>query len=213
MTNIIEIKNLNKNFKENQVLNNINITFESGQIHGIIGRNGSGKTVLIKIICGLINATSGTVTVFDKEVGRGKAFPQDIGFIIEAPGFIPTETGLKNLIYLASIQKKIGKKEIEDSMNLVGLDPYNKKPVSKYSMGMKQRLGIAQAIMENPKLLILDEPMNGLDKSGVDDMRQYIKTFKEQGKTVILISHNSEDISTICDTVCEIDQGTLTKIR
>ena len=140
-------------------------------------------------------------------------FPQDLGLIIETPGFLPQYSGLKNLEILASLNKKIGLSEIADAIRRVGLDPMLKKPVGKYSLGMRQRLGIAQAIMEDPSLLILDEPLNGLDKHGVREMRELIKGLQAAGKTILLASHNQGDIDALCDTVCEMDAGVMTAIR
>ena len=156
---------------------------------------------------------SGSITVNGERVGVDVDFPRDMGLIIETPGFLPNVTGMKNLEILASLNKKIGLREIAASMRAAGLDPSMNKPVGKYSLGMRQRLGIAQAIMENPSLLILDEPLNGLDKHGVTEMRQLIKGLKEQGKTILLASHNQGDIDELCDTVCEMDAGVMTIIR
>lgn len=175
MSNIIvNIDSYIKKYGKNIVLNNINLKIEEGKIYGIIGRNGSGKTLLLKAICGLINATKGYVEVFNKRIGKDTDFPEDTGVIIESPGFLPNLSGIKNLEVLANIQGKITTERIYEVMKFVGLNPYEKKIVKKYSLGMKQRLGIAQAIMEYPKLLILDEPMNRLDKDGVEDIRNYI---------------------------------------
>lgn len=207
MNNLISVKNVSMNFKESQVLNDINVDFEKGKIHGIIGRNGSGKTVLIKIICGLIKPTNGEVIVDGAKIGVEIDFPRSIGVIIENPGFIPLQSGYKNLEYLASIKNTIGKDEIIQAIETVGLNPLDKKMVAKYSLGMRQRLGIAQAIMENPDLLILDEPMNGLDNDGVAQMRELFLKLKEDGKTILLISHNREDIAVLCDTSIELDKG------
>ena len=180
---------------------------------GIVGNNGSGKTVLMKCICGFLIPTEGEVIVNGKRVGKDVDFPPGLGLIIETPGFLPNMTGVKNLEILASLNKKIGLEEIAAAIRRVGLDPLMKKPVGKYSLGMRQRLGIAQAIMEDPALLILDEPLNGLDKHGVREMRQLIKGLKEQGKTILLASHNQGDIDELCDTVCEMDAGVMTMIR
>ena len=169
--------------------------------------------MLMKCICGFLIPTEGTVIVNGKRVGKDVDFPPDLGIIIETPGFLPGVTGVKNLEILASLNKKIGLSEIADAIRRVGLDPRMKKPVGKYSLGMRQRLGIAQAIMENPNLLILDEPLNGLDKHGVAEMRKLIKGLKSEGKTVLLASHNQGDIDELCDTVCEMDAGVMTIIR
>ena len=211
--NIISVKNLSKDFGQERVLHNVTRDFEKGKIHGIVGNNGSGKTVLMKCICGFLIPDSGSITVNGERVGVDVDFPRDIGLIIETPGFLPNMTGVKNLEILASLNKKIGLEEIAASIRRVGLDPLMKKPVGKYSLGMRQRLGIAQAIMEDPTLLILDEPLNGLDKHGVREMRQLIKGLKEQGKTILLASHNQGDIDELCDTVCEMDAGVMTMIR
>ena len=211
--NIISVKNLSKDFGQERVLHSVTRDFEKGRIHGIVGNNGSGKTVLMKCICGFLIPTEGEVIVNGKRVGKDVDFPPGLGLIIETPGFLPNMTGVKNLEILASLNKKIGLREMAAAIRRVGLDPLMKKPVGKYSLGMRQRLGIAQAIMEDPALLILDEPLNGLDKHGVREMRQLIKGLKEQGKTILLASHNQGDIDELCDTVCEMDAGVMTMIR
>ena len=211
--NAIQVKNLFKDFGQDRVLKCVNRDFESGKIHGIVGNNGSGKTVLMKCICGFLLPTEGTVIVNGRRVGKDVDFPPDLGVIIETPGFLPGVTGVKNLEILASLNKKIGLSEIADAIRRVGLDPHMKKPVGKYSLGMRQRLGIAQAIMEDPSLLILDEPLNGLDKHGVAEMRKLIKGLSAEGKTILLASHNQGDIDELCDTVCEMDAGVMTSIR
>ena len=211
--NIISVKNLSKDFGQERVLKSVTRDFEKGKIHGIVGNNGSGKTVLMKCICGFLIPDSGSITVNGERVGVDVDFPRDMGLIIETPGFLPNMTGVKNLEILASLNKKIGLEGIAAAIRRVGLDPLMKKPVGKYSLGMRQRLGIAQAIMEDPALLILDEPLNGLDKHGVMEMRQLIKGLKEQGKTILLASHNQGDIDELCDTVCEMDAGVMTIIR
>lgn len=190
-------------------MKNVSISFEKGQIHGIVGRNGSGKTVLFKCICGLMHPEEGVIFVNGKRVGRDVDMPEDIGAIIEAPGFLPNYSGYKNLRFLANIRRKIGKEEILNVLKTVGLDPESRKHVGKYSLGMRQRLGIAQAIMEDPEILILDEPMNGLDNAGVQDIRALLLELKAQGKTILLASHNHEDIAALCDTVHEMDGGVL----
>lgn len=211
--NIISVENLVKRFGKKAVLSGVNVEFEAHKIHGLIGRNGSGKTVLMKCICGLTPITDGSVTVNGKRIGKDCEIIPNAGVIIETPGFIPNMSGFGNLKNLASLSGKIGKTEIRDSISKVGLDPDDKKHVGKYSLGMRQRLGLAQAIMEDPDLLILDEPMNGLDKDGVKDMRQYLLDLKAQGKTILIASHSAEDIDVLCDTVCEMDKGVLTAIR
>ena len=209
---VIRVQNVSKDFGQERVLHSVSRNFAPGMIHGIVGNNGSGKTVLMKCICGFLFPTEGEVTVNGKVVGRDMDFPPDLGIIIETPGFLPGLTGIKNLELLASLRGKIGLREIADSIRRVGLDPNMKKPVGKYSLGMRQRLGIAQAIMENPSLLILDEPFNGLDKQGVLDIRKLIKGLKTEGKTILLASHNQMDIDELCDTVCEMDAGVMKMI-
>lgn len=212
MSNMIEITNLCKSFKDTKVLNDITIKIKKGNIIGIIGRNGSGKTVLFKCICGLISPTKGTVKINNKILGKDIDIPNNIGAIIENPGFLPNYNGFKNLKFLAMIKNQISNEHIKDTIKLVGLNPDSKKHVGKYSLGMRQRLGIAQAIMENPDILILDEPMNGLDNEGVKDMRKLFLSLKEQGKTILLASHNKEDIEVLCDEVYMMDKGILTQI-
>ena len=209
----ISVQNVSKDFGAERVLKSVSRDFEKGKIHGIVGNNGSGKTVLMKCICGFLIPTEGTVIVNGRRVGRDVDFPHDLGIIIETPGFLPGVTGVKNLEILASLNKKIDLSEIADAIRRVGLDPHMKKPVGKYSLGMRQRLGIAQAIMEDPSLLILDEPLNGLDKHGVAEMRKLIKGLSAEGKTILLASHNQGDIDELCDTVCEMDAGVMTSIR
>ena len=209
METCIEVQNVVKRFRDQVVLKNVSISFEKGKIHGIVGRNGSGKTVLFKCICGLMHPEEGVILVNGKRVGRDVDMPEDIGAIIEAPGFLPNYSGYKNLRFLATIRRKIGKEEILNVLKTVGLDPESRKHVGKYSLGMRQRLGIAQAIMEDPEILILDEPMNGLDNAGVQDIRALLLELKAQGKTILLASHNHEDIAALCDTVHEMDGGVL----
>lgn len=208
----ITVNDLSLTLGKTEILKHIAINFEEGKIHGLIGRNGSGKTMLMKCICGFIKPTSGVIIVDTKRVGKDIDFPDDMGIIIETPGFIPYYSGYKNLKLLAGLKNTIGKNEVRESMKQVGLDPDLKRHVRKYSLGMRQRLGLAQAIMENPKILILDEPFNGLDKDGVADMRKYLLDLKEQGKTIIIASHSAEDIEILCDTVSEMDKGVLTAL-
>lgn len=212
MENIISVKNVDLKIGKTQILKEINVEFEDGKIHGLIGRNGSGKTMLMKCICGFVKPTCGEIIVDGKRVGKDIDFPKDMGIIIETPGFIPYYSGYKNLKLLAGLNNKIGKDEVRESMKKVGLDPDLKRHVKKYSLGMRQRLGLAQAIMENPKILILDEPFNGLDKEGVKEMREYLLSYKEQGKTILICSHSAEDISVLCETVHEMDKGRIEKV-
>ena len=211
MSNAVEVWALSKSFGKEMVLKNITLSLESGKIHGIIGRNGSGKTVFMKCILGFLKPDTGTVSVFGKTVGKDVDFAPNTGMMIENPGFLLSESGPNNLKWLFS-GKTSQKPDIPALMQSVGLKANSKKPVGKYSLGMRQRLGIAQAIMERPKLLILDEPMNGLDNKGVEDMRNLFRSLKEQGVTILLCSHNPLDISELCDTVWEMDGGVLKRI-
>lgn len=214
MINIaVSVQHVTMDFKGETVLEDVTHDFEEGKIHGIIGNNGSGKTVLFKCICGFLIPTQGKILVDFEQIGKDTDFPEDLGLIIETPGFLPNMSGTKNLQLLASLRKKIGYKEIVQAIRRVGLDPKMKKHVGKYSLGMRQRLGIAQAIMEDPSLLILDEPFNGLDKQGVADMRELIHELRGSGKTILLASHNAADIRELCDTVCEMDAGKLVVVR
>ena len=210
---MIKVENVSLKIKKDMILRDINVEFERGKIHGIIGRNGSGKTMLMKCICGFIRPTEGEITVAGKRIGVDCDFPESVGVIIETPEFIPYYTGFKNLKLLADIRHKITDEDIRKSIELVGLDSKLKKSVKKYSLGMRQRLGLAQAIMENPDLLILDEPMNGLDKDGVGEMRKYLLDLKAQGKTILIASHSAEDIDVLCDDVVEMDKGKMEKVR
>lgn len=209
MTEVIRVENVTKIFGDTIALDRINLSFAKGSIYGIIGRNGSGKTVLFKTMIGYLKPTAGRVVVGDKEIGKDMDFAENMGIIIENPGFLSRYTGYENLAYLASIRKCIGKEQIRATMERVGLDPNSRKKVGKYSLGMRQRLGIAQAIMEDPEILILDEPMNGLDRQGVEDVRHILLELKAEGKTILLASHHKEDIDVLCDTVYELDQGRL----
>ena len=203
MEDIIVVENVSKRFGDNLVLDDVSVSFEKGKIHGIIGRNGSGKTMLMKCICGFVPVTSGTITVEGKRVGKDIDIPHNMGIIIETPGFLNSYSGYNNLKFLAGINKKISKDRIVEIMELVKLDPANKKHVGKYSLGMRQRLGLAQALMESPDILILDEPMNGLDQSGVNEMRDILSSLAKEGTTIIMANHNSEDIELLCDRTWE----------
>lgn len=210
--NIVEVNQLVKRFKTVTALDHVSVSFEKGKIHGIIGRNGSGKTVLFKCICGFMQPTEGTVLVEGKPVEPSAA--QNIGIIIEDPGFIPSISAFKNLKLLASIRRVVSDDEIRAVIARVGLDPESKKHVGKFSLGMRHRLGIAQAIMEKPPLLLLDEPMNGLDKHGVESIRALLlELCRQDGITILMSSHYAEDIEALCDTVCEMDCGVLAPLR
>ena len=208
---MITLENVSKSFKEKTVLQKTDLTIEKGKITGFVGRNGSGKTVLFKLICGLLRPTTGTITVQGKQLGKDCDFAPDVGVLIETPSFISYESGYRNLRDLAAIRKKITADEVRSAIRSVGLDDTDKKWVGKYSLGMRQRLGIAQAIMEHPALLILDEPMNGLDRGGVEEMRKLFGSLRDNGTTILLASHAAEDIDLLCDTVYEVSDGIVTE--
>ena len=208
----IILDGVSKSFRSVEVLKPLSIEFEEGLIHGIVGRNGSGKTVMMKLILGFLKPTQGTVTVGKKRVGKDVDFPQDVGAIIENVDFIPYLNAYDNLYNLAAIRHRITKEDVKQVLETVGLGDTGRKKVAKFSLGMRQRLAIAQAIMEKPKLIILDEPMNGLDKRGVEEMRQIFLNLKAEGTTILLASHNMEDIRCLCDKVYEMDAVVLTPI-
>ena len=207
MSDYIQLTNISKTFGKQTVLQPLTMGFEEGMIHGIIGRNGSGKTVLMKMILGILQPTTGTVIVGDKRIGKDVDFPESAGAIIETIEFIPYMSAYQNLADIAAMRGKLSKTQIKEVLEMVGLGNVGRKHVSKFSMGMRQRLAIAQAVMESPKLLILDEPMNGMDEKGVEEMRRLILARKAAGTTIILSSHNIEDIRILCDQVYRIDAG------
>lgn len=207
--NVIRFENVSKDIKNNKVLNNINLNMQRNKIYGIKGRNGSGKTMLLRAICGLIRIDKGSVYVNGENISKKGTVPDDVGAIINAPGFIKHYTGFENLKILASIRGKIGDKEVIETMKLMGLGDVIHTKVSKYSLGMIQRLGLAQAIMEKPKILILDEPTNALDEQFVSEFRNILLNLKNQGVTIVIASHNNEDLNILCDYIFEISNGTI----
>lgn len=207
MKNEIYLHKISKSFGQERVLRSCTLRFEEGNIYGIIGRNGSGKTVLLKIICGLYQPDSGYIEINGKKMDSHRAFLENVGALIETPGFLNGYSGYQNLKFLADIRKTITKDKIQEAMEQVGLDWKLKKKVGKYSLGMRQRLGIAQAIMEDPQYLLLDEPMNGLDVSGVEWIRNLLIKKKEEKKIVLIASHVQDDIKYLCDEVYEITDG------
>ncbi len=210
---MIDVCNVRKTFGQEEVLAGISCSFEKGKTYGVVGFNGSGKTVLFKCICGFLQPNSGEVYVDGKKIGEEIDFPESLGIIIEQPGFLQNLSGLENLKILAGLRRKISEDTIKESIRKVGLYPDMKKQVSKYSLGMRQRLGIAQAIMENPDILILDEPFNGLDKKGVSEIYKLILDLKKQKKTIILTSHNISDIAILADEIWEMDGGKIERVR
>lgn len=208
----LEIHHVSKKFKEIEVLKEVNLTFESGKIIGLIGRNGSGKSVLLKMICGFYLPTTGEILLDGENYIQKKSFPKKTRALIEKPNFLPDLTGFENLKLLASIQNTIGEKEILDTLERVNLKEEANKRYSKYSLGMKQKLGIAQVLMEDPQLMILDEPFNGVENETAEKLRKILLEEKEKGKIIIIASHIKEDITLLADEVYEVDAGTLKRV-
>lgn len=210
---LIEINNLSKEIGNDLVLKNINMRLESGSVYGIKGKNGSGKTMLMRAICGLIFPTQGCVVIDGKELGKELSFPESVGALLENPGFINEYSGVKNLKILAEIQNKVGEKEIHDALVKVGLDPAEKKKFKKYSLGMKQKLGIAGAIFENPDLVILDEPTNALDEKSIGLLKTIIKELRERHALVIISCHDTEELKEISDIMYTMENGSITAME
>lgn len=210
MGTVVRLEDYCKSFKSAEVLKNINLTLESGKVIGLKGKNGSGKTMLMRAISGLILPTSGKVYINDKELGRHISFPPSIGILIENPSFISNYTGFKNLKILASIQNRISDDEIRDAIIKVGLDPDDKRTFKKYSLGMKQRLGIAAAIMERPDIVILDEPINALDEAGAGLIKGLLDELKANGSLIIIACHDTEELNYLSDEIYEIYDGEIT---
>jgi len=200
------MENVIKEINGNIILDNINLSLDKGKIYGIKGKNGSGKTMLFKAICGFIK-TEGTITVGGRPVGMDGSYAKNVGVLLENPGFLHSYSGFKNLKYLAEINNKIDDKQIKDTMIALGLNPEEKKPFKKYSLGMKQKLGIVQAVMENPEVIILDEPINALDEDSVKKVNNIIRELKSQNKLVLISNHNTEELENICDEIYTIDNG------
>ena len=209
---MIVIEKLTKRYGEATVFENINLTFSPSTISGLVGENGCGKTTLMRCICGFTRPSEGRVTMLDKVIGKDVDFAPSTGVIIENSGFLNHYSARQNLALLADISGKADKQRIDDVIRMVGLDPNNKKHLGKYSLGMTQRLAIAQAIMEDPEILILDEPFNGLDKQGQADIHELLKSLKAQGKTILLASHSAADIERACDAVYEFRAGHMMKM-
>lgn len=210
MGTVVRLEDYCKSFKSAEVLKNINLTLESGKVIGLKGKNGSGKTMRMRAISGLILPTSGKVYINDKELGRHISFPPSIGILIENPSFISNYTGFKNLKILASIQNRISDDEIRDAIRKVGLDPDDKRTFKKYSLGMKQRLGIAAAIMERPDIVILDEPINALDEAGAGLIKGLLDELKANGSLIIIACHDTEELNYLSDEIYEIYDGEIT---
>lgn len=208
----IKIENLSKEFKENLVLDNINLELSSGKIYGVVGNNGSGKTMLLRAVAGLILPTTGEIMIDDKMLHRDISFPEKMGVLIEKPELLNYLTGFENLKFLASVKQLISEEDIKEYMRKFSLDPLSRKIVKKYSLGMKQKLGIIQAIMENQELLVLDEPFNALDENTVKILRTLLLEYKEMGKLIIITSHHEEDIDLLCDEIIYLTDGRVKKI-
>ena len=206
----ISIQNLSKHFGDAQVLSSINLEFESGQIYGIVGRNGSGKSVLLKCIAGLVLPSSGEIRVQGRLIGKDVDFAPNTGIAIEQPGLLLRKSAFDNMKTLAALSKRPSADEINHLIQMVGLNPTEKKPVGKYSMGMKQRLSIAMALMDDPDILLLDEPMSNLDAAGAAQMRELYRTLAQKGKTILIATHVQEDVTELCNQICHIQNGCAT---
>ncbi len=207
----VQLNKVSKTIKGREILSDVSFTIEKGKIIGFVGRNGSGKSMLFRVITGLVKPTSGEVSLFGETLHRTISFPRSVGMILEKPGFLEQYTGFDNLKFLADIQRKIGPERIKEAMVQVGLDPEDKRNVKAYSLGMKQKLAIAQAIMEEPELILLDEPTNGLDEDSVKKVYDLIKKENERGATILLTSHHKADIETLCHEVYKVDSGKVSK--
>lgn len=209
MEPIISLNQVSKSFSGRRVLSGVSLNIEKGSTVGVVGTNGSGKSVLFNLICGFLVPDSGQVRVRGHILGKGRDFPENVGVLINSPGFIGLNTGLQNLRYLAGIRGTAGEKEIRSAMHKVGLDPEDKTKVEHYSLGMKQKLGIAQAIMENQDILILDEPFNALDYKTYNDTKEIIRILQAEGRTILMTSHNYADLETLCAHLYAIEEGKL----
>lgn len=203
----IKIKDLSKKFNNDVVFSNLNIEFESGKIYGIVGRNGSGKSVLLKMIAGLYLEDSGEILFNNINYNKEKKFPENVGIVIESPSFISDLTGFDNLKLLANLQKKVNDEEILNTMRIVNLEQDKDKKYGKYSLGMKQKLSLAQAFMENPNILLLDEPFNGIDRQSVVKIKDYLKKMRNNDKLIIITTHISDDIENFADKVLYLEDG------
>lgn len=209
----IELKNVSKSFKKIKVIDDVSISFESGHIYGFYGRNGSGKSVLQKIISGLYTPTTGTVLVDGVDINAIGTYPSNMRVLIEKPAFFPDISGFENLKLLADINKTIDEKKILEILELVNLTEEKNKKYSKYSLGMKQKLGVAQAIMEDPDILILDEPFNGIEQATVDKLTEYFLSKKKEGKLIIVSTHIKEDLTKLSDKIFVFDNGKVSEAK
>lgn len=209
----IEIKDVSKSFSKIEILKNLNLTFESGKIYGLVGRNGTGKSVFLKMVCGFYEPTSGEILFDGVNVIKEKGFPPNTRALIEKPNFIPDLTGFENLKLLASIQNKISDSEILATLEKVNLLTEKNKKFSRYSLGMKQKLGIAQVLMEDPKIMILDEPFNGVEEKTAVELRKILEEERKKDKIIILASHIKEDIENLANEIYLFDDGNIKKIN
>lgn len=209
----IELNNVEKKIKNSYVLKNINLKIEKGKVYGFIGHNGSGKTMLFRAICNFINITSGEIRINDVLIKSNTEYPIRLGAMIEYPGFIESYSGYKNLKYLSEINNIINDEEINKVLRKVGLYEKKDEMVKRYSLGMKQKLGIAQAIMENPDLIIFDEPINALDDNSVKIFRDIITSLKNDNKTILIASHNMEKLKNLFDYVVEMSNGEVIRVK
>ncbi len=207
----LEVEEINKKIGVDDVLSDIRLSMEKGKIYGLQGKNGCGKSMLMRVICGLVLPTSGRILIDGEELGKELSFPESIGVFIEKPGFLDAYSGFQNLSMLASIKKKIGGREIKETLKRVGLEEVMHKKYKKYSLGMKQKLGIAAVIMEQPDIVILDEPANALDEKSEQRLWQIVKEEKERGALVIISCHTSEVLEEISDEIFKMDQGQITE--
>ena len=203
----IEIKNVTKKIDKEMLLNDISLSLNSGTIYGLVGRNGSGKSMLLKTICGFVKPDKGYVIVNGEDIYKNNTFPKNTAALIERPNYLPELTGFENLKMLASINKKIDDTEILNTLKKVNLLDEKDKKFKKYSLGMKQKLGIAQVLMENPDIMILDEPFNGLEEESANKIRKILLEEKEKGKLIIIATHIKEDIDELCHVIFHIDKG------
>ena len=209
----VEIKGVSKRFKDRVILEDVNMVLEPNHIYGFIGPNGSGKTLILKMICGFYIPTTGEILINGENIIKKKEYPKDTGALIEKPSFLPDLTGYQNLQLLASIQNKVTKNQIEEIMDIVGLSEFKNQKYNTYSLGTKQKLGIAQAIMEDQQLIILDEPFNGLDEASAKKIRAYLLKEKEKGKLIILSTHIKEDVKRLADTLYMFENGKVKNIK
>lgn len=204
---VLDVKNVSKEIGERRILEHVDLSVQSGQMCGISGHNGAGKSILLRVISGLVRPSEGSVRVFGDVIGEAVEFPRMTGAMIDGPGFLPHYSGFKNLQLLAMIQRQVDEAEIAETIRRVGLDPQDKRPVRTYSTGMRQRLGLAQAIMERPRLLLLDEPTSAIDRAGTEVIHQLLKALNAEGVTIVLTSHSQEELSTLCDTIVYMERG------